>query len=136
MVALMAEEGLPYGDRTKTYNSRLAQELAAWAETQPNGSAIHDAVYRAYFVKNMNLAVIDNLIAIVVQAGLSPEEAREALKQRRFRESVDADGQRSRDLGITGVPTFVIEDRTLVGAQPYEQLERFLVESGVERNAT
>ena len=40
---LMAEAGLPYGDRTHTYNSRLAQELGAWADTQPGGEAIHDA---------------------------------------------------------------------------------------------
>jgi predicted DsbA family dithiol-disulfide isomerase len=97
---------------------------------------IHDVVFRAYFVENMNLADIDNLIAIAVEAGLSPEEAKEVLQQRRFSETVDADWQRSRDLGITGVPTFVIGNRALVGAQPYEQLEKFLVESGVNRNAT
>ena len=39
----MAAEGLPYGDRSMTYNSRLSQELAAWAVTQPGGDAIHDA---------------------------------------------------------------------------------------------
>jgi len=39
MVRLMAEEGLPYGDRSMTFNSRLTQELAKWIETQqPNGN--------------------------------------------------------------------------------------------------
>ena len=32
MKALMDAEGLPYERRTHTYNSRLAQELGAWAE--------------------------------------------------------------------------------------------------------
>lgn len=133
MAALMAQEGLPYGDRTMTYNSRLAQELAAWAETHPNGSVIHDALFRAYFVGNINLADIDNLIAIAADAGLPPEEAKEVLEQRRFRETVNADWQRSRDVGISGVPTFLIGDRTLVGAQSYEQLELLLVKSVVKR---
>lgn len=133
MSALMAQEGLPYGDRTMTYNSRLAQELAAWAETQPGGSAIHDALFRAYFVGNRNLADVDNLLAVAAEAGLAPDEAKEVLQHRRFRDAVDADWQRSRDLGITSVPSFVIGKRGLVGAQPYEQLAAFLVESGVER---
>ena len=33
----MLAEGLPYGERKKTFNSRLAQELASWADTQPGG---------------------------------------------------------------------------------------------------
>ena len=31
------EAGLPFNDRTMTYNSRLAQELAKWAETEGSG---------------------------------------------------------------------------------------------------
>ena len=47
MARLMAEEGLPYGERTMTYNSRLAQELAKWAETVPNGEKIQGGKIRA-----------------------------------------------------------------------------------------
>lgn len=133
---LMSQEGLPYGDRSMTYNSRLAQELAAWSETQANGGAIHDALFRAYFVNNQNLADIDILIAVAEQVGLSAEAAKEILLKRGFRQAVDADWQRSRDLGITSVPTFVIGNRGLVGAQPYEQLEGLLLESGVARRMT
>ncbi len=128
MAGLMADEGLEYGERTMTYNSRLAQELAAWAVTMPGGEAIHDALFRAYFVNNTNLATIENLIEIAADVGLSESEAREVLKQRSFRERVDADWRRSRELGITGVPTFVIGNAGLVGAQSYEQLAA-LVES-------
>ena len=136
MVALMEQEGLPYGDRTMTYNSRMAQEVAVWAITRPNGAAIHDMLFRAYFVSDVNLAEVDNLLAIVERMGLSGEQAKEALQLRQFREAVDADWQRSRDLGITSVPTFVIGKNGLVGAQPYEQLDRFLTESGIARRET
>ena len=51
MKARMEAEGLPYGERTMTYNSRLAQELGKWADTQPGGDAFHDAMFRAYFVE-------------------------------------------------------------------------------------
>ncbi len=34
--AVARELGLPFGDRAMTYNSRLAQELGHWAETEGN----------------------------------------------------------------------------------------------------
>ena len=34
MKGLMDTEGLPYNERSHTYNSRLAQEIGSWAETQ------------------------------------------------------------------------------------------------------
>lgn len=135
MKRLMAEEGLPYGQRSMTYNSRLAQELGKWAETQLGGEAIHDALFHAYFVENTNLAQIDNLVAIAARAGLSDDDARAAIQQRSFRDAVDADWQRSRELGITGVPTFVIGEQGLVGAQPYKQLESFVSPFATRREA-
>ena len=136
MRRLMAAEGLPYGTRTMTYNSRLAQELGKWAETRPEGEEIHDALFQAYFVDNVNLAMIENLIKIAKRVGLSAVEAERVLVERQYRNAVDADWQRSRALGITGVPTFIMGDRGLVGAQPYEQLEAFVSSAGSAQNDT
>jgi len=133
MRARMEAEGLPYGTRTMTYNSRLAQELAKWAETQDGGTAIHDALYRAYFVDGLNIAQIGNLMAVTRQLGLPEEEARDTLTARRFQAAVDADWQRCRDFGITAVPTFVVGNQGVVGAQPYEVLESLVVEGGAEK---
>ena len=41
--------GLPFGEREKTYNSRLAQELGLWAESKDKGDVFHTAAFRAYF---------------------------------------------------------------------------------------
>ena len=62
MQGLMAAEGLPYGRRTHTYNSRLAQELAKWADSQPGFEAIHDLLYKAYFVDGRNVGDPEVLI--------------------------------------------------------------------------
>jgi len=126
MRKLMAEAGLEYGERTHTYNSRLAQELAKWADTQERGQAIHDALYRAYFADNINLSDIGALVEIASDLNLDGNLARQILKQRSFREAVDADWERARQLGITGVPTFFQNDLAVVGCQPYETLERFV----------
>jgi len=126
MKARMDAEGLPYGERTMTYNSRLAQELGKWADTQPGGEAIHDALFRAYFVEARDISQPAVLLDIVARVGLSVEAARDVLEKRTFEAAVDADWELSRRYGVTGVPTFVVGRYGVVGAQPYEALEELV----------
>jgi predicted DsbA family dithiol-disulfide isomerase len=132
MKARMDAEGLPYGERTMTYNSRLAQEIGKWADTQPGGEAIHDAMFRAYFVEARNIGDPDVILDIVKQVGLSVDEAREVIEKRTFKDAVDEDWALSRQLGVTGVPTFVAGRYGVVGAQPYETLERLVEQAAAE----
>ena len=126
MRARMAAEGLPYGDRKMTFNSRLAQELASWAVSQPGGESIHDALFRAYFVDGKNIGDAEVLVEISKQLGLNEAQAREVIQKRTHKAAVDADWEKSRQYGVTGVPTYVVGDRGVVGAQPYETLEELI----------
>ena len=132
MKARMDAEGLPYGERTMTYNSRLAQELGKWADTQPGGEAIHDALFRAYFVEARDISQPAVLLEIAEKVGLSVERAREVLDQRTFKDAIDADWELSRRYGVTGVPTFVVGRHGVVGAQPYEVLEQLVKKGAAE----
>mgnify|MGYP003578548637 CR=1 FL=1 len=132
MKARMDAEGLPYGERTMTYNSRLAQEVGKWADTQPGGEAMHDAMFRAYFVEARNIGDPDVILDIVKQVGLPVDDAREVIEKRTFKDAVDEDWALSRQLGVTGVPTFVAGRYGVVGAQPYETLERLVERAAVE----
>jgi len=123
MRARMAAEGLPYGERKMTYNSRLAQELACWAVSQPGGEAIHGALFRAYFVDGKNIGDPEVLVQISRALGLDEAQAHEVIEKRTYKAAVDADWEKSRQYGVTGVPTYVVGDRGVVGAQPYEALE-------------
>jgi len=133
MKAQMDAEGLPYGMRTHTYNSRLAQELGKWADTQDGGEAIHDALFKTYFVEARNVGDPEILLEVAESVSLPKDAAREVLEQRTFKDAVDADWAKSRDYGVTGVPTFVASGRGVVGAQPYEALEQLLNETGAQR---
>ena len=126
MRARMAAEGLPYGERTMTYNSRLAQELGKWADSQPGGEAIHDAMFRAYFVECLNIGDPEVLVRIAESVGLPGDKAREVLETRSHQAAVDADWAQSREYGVTGVPTFVAGGYGVVGAQPYEALDQMV----------
>jgi predicted DsbA family dithiol-disulfide isomerase len=126
MRGLMAEAGLPYGNRSHTYNSRRAQELGKWADSQAGGEALHRALFKAYFVDGINIALPEVLLDIVSAAGLDRQQAAQVLAEGSFAEAVDADWALARASGITGVPTFVHGDLMVVGCQPYEILERFV----------
>ena len=133
MKGLMDAEGLPYGRRTHSYNSRLAQELGKWADTQPGGAALHDASYKAYFVEARNIGDLELLVQLAASVGLPAEEARAVLTERRFKDAIDADWAKSAQYGVTGVPTFVAGGYGVVGAQPYEVLEQLLDRAGARR---
>ena len=135
MKARMDAEGLPYGERTMTYNSRLAQELGKWADTQPGGEAMHDALFRAYFVEARDISQPAVLLDIVARVGLSVDGAREVLEKRTFQAAVDADWELSRRYGVTGVPTFVAGRYGVVGAQPYEALEELVRKAATQEHA-
>lgn len=126
MQVLMEAEGLPYGQRTHTFNSRLAQELGKWADTQPGGEAIHNAIFKAYFVDGQNIGSESVLLQLAESAGLPVDAAREVLTERTFKQAVDQDWLKSRQYGITGVPTFVAGGYGVTGAQPYETLVKFV----------
>jgi len=131
MKGLMDAEGLPYGKRERTFNSRLAQELGKFGDER-GVPQIHNALYRAYFVEGSNIAKLPVLIKAATSVGIPADEARDVLTERRLRAAVDEDWARSRQLGVTGVPTFVIGRKGLVGAQPYEDLEELVRSAGAQ----
>ena len=130
MKGLMDAEGLPYRRRTHTCNSRLAQELAKWGDTETGGQAIHDRLYRAYFVDGRNIGDVDVLVELAVSVGLPADGARRVLEERGFKEAVDADWALSARAGVTGVPTFAAGGYQMVGAQPEEVLGQLMIAAG------
>jgi predicted DsbA family dithiol-disulfide isomerase len=130
---LADELGLPLAERKKTYNSRLAQESAKWAESKGKGDSFHEALFRAYFAEGKNIGKVEELVALAKSIGLSEKEARSVLELRTFKEAVDDDWSRSRALGITAVPTFLVDQQAVVGFQSYEALGQFLKACGAKK---
>ncbi len=126
MSSLMTEEKLPYGNRSHTYNSWLAQELSKWGESFPESEELNLKIFEAYFVEGYNLAEPEVLLEVTQAARLSREVAEGVIRERLFRDAVNADWRRAHEFGFTGVPTFVSGNRGLVGAQPYEALEQLI----------
>lgn len=125
-----ASLGLPLGQRTKTYNSRLAQELGKWAEGQGRGEEFHRAAFEAYFRDGRNIAQTGVLVDLAGQVGLDGQAALEVLETRSHKQAVDNDWAQSRQMGITAVPTIQAGFDRLTGMQPDSELEAFLKRAG------
>ena len=123
----MDREGLPFNpERNMSYNSRLAQELAKWAGTKGIEEKITDALFRAYFVDVKNIGKPEVLANIAEENGLPADEATDVLLSRTYRDAVDEDWRRCSTYGVNAVPTFLAGRYLMVGAQPYEELERLI----------
>jgi predicted DsbA family dithiol-disulfide isomerase len=127
------ELDLPFGKREKTYNSRLAQELGKFAEQEGKGDDFHHSLFRAYFADGLNIGLPSTLTDISVKLGLDATAVQEALEKRLFKEPVDKDWTRSYQMGVTAVPTFMMNGMALAGAQPYEKLVQLMAAHGVHR---
>ena len=126
LTILAGELGLPFGERTKTYNSRLAQELGKLAEHEGKGDAYHNKIFRAYFADGLNIGFKPILKELSLSVGLSDDQIQDALGNRAYKEAVDSDWSRSRQMGVTAVPTFLMNGMSMVGAQPYEKLVQMM----------
>ncbi len=126
LYGLMDELSLPHGTRERTYNSRLAQELAMWADTQADGEPIHAVIYEAYFVHNLNIAEPAVLLNCIDQTSLDRKAAQQVLAERSFSSAVDKAWQRARELKITGVPAFVAGDYMVAGFRPLAEMQHFI----------
>ena len=126
LARVAAAEGLPLTPRSRTYNSRRAQELGKWAESRGKGDTFHRTVYHAYFVDGVNIALIDELTALAESVGLPADEARRVLMTGSFAPAVDADWHRSRELRITAVPTHLCGGKRLAGFSSYDDFLRLI----------
>ena len=106
-------------------NTFDAHRLIAWAQdVDLNASdALVERLFRAYFIEGVYIGDIDTLARLAGDAGFDAAAARAWLASDAGHAAVQAEEQRARALGVTGVPFFVFNERLAVsGAQPPEVL--------------
>lgn len=132
-----AGEGLEYHLRGgMTGNTFDAHRLVHLAQANGLGDPVVERFYRAHFTEQRSLFDHDSLVDLAGEAGLDPVEARRVLKDDDFTDAVLADEREARDLGATGVPFFVIDERYGVeGAQSPELFAEVLTRAWSEAHA-
>jgi len=119
MTRTAAAEGLDFHlDGTLTGNTFDAHRLVHLAHAHGLQDQVIERLYRAYFSEQRSLFTQDSLVALATDAGLTRDEAAATLLDNRYAEAVNEDIEIARQLGVTGVPFFVIDDRYgISGAQ-------------------
>lgn len=126
-----AEVGFDFapGGRGRVYNTFDAHRLLTWAEGQGEGAqrTLKKAMLAAYQGRAERIEDHEVLLAVVAQAGLSVEAAREVLDSGAYGDKVRAVEQLYQRAGIHSVPAVVINDQYLIsGGQPVEVFEQSL----------
>ena len=128
MTATAAGEGLDFRfDRARPGNTFDAHRLLHLALERGVQDDVKERLDRATFTDGLRVSDHEALVAVVAEAGLDPDEAREVLASGRYADAVRADEAQARAYGITGVPFFVVDGRYGVsGAQPAELISEVL----------
>ncbi|HTX79786.1 MAG TPA: DsbA family oxidoreductase [Longilinea sp.] len=102
-------------------NTRIAHEATEYAREKGKQFAFHQAVFDKYYGKGEDISKWDVLREAAVQVGLDANEMQREVESGKYTATVDALVQEAEDIGVTGVPTYVLNDQyAIVGAQPYE----------------
>jgi predicted DsbA family dithiol-disulfide isomerase len=101
-----------------------AHRLLQFAKTKGTGGAMKERLFKAYFTEGAQLADVPTLIKLGSEVGLDGSEVATMLSSTAFTDEVRADEREAQQIGVRGVPFFVIDRKFSVsGAQ---QSEAFL----------
>lgn len=99
-------------------NTLLSHRLIRYAASERRQDAVVEGVFRAYFTEGRDIGDVGTLVAIAAHAGLEPAATRAYLESDEDRERVLAEDRLARELGVQGVPCFIVNRRYAVsGAQ-------------------
>ncbi len=120
-----AAEGIPFAFEkiAVSPNTLDAHRLISWAAAEGREDAMVEALFRAYFTEGRNLADRAVLAAVASEAGMDPDKIAARLGTDDDVGDITAQIRRASEIGITGVPTFIVGNRyAVVGAQPPEAI--------------
>ena len=129
-----AAEGLAFRlDRARSANTFDGHRLVHLGGGHELQDAMKERLMRAYFSEGALISDAETLVALGGEVGLPESEIRGLLAGDRHAQAVRADEQAAGELGISAVPTFIVDRKVgVTGAQPPELL-LMMLERGWER---
>jgi predicted DsbA family dithiol-disulfide isomerase len=142
LLAAGADEQIPFAFEKiqRTPNTFAAHRLVWYAARQGKQDEVMEALFRAYFLEGKNIGDLNTLAFVAAEGGLDRTEIEEFLVGEKGVVEVKSEEAVGRQLGIRGVPYFVLNDTVSIsGAQPpgrfvaaLKQVERVLAEKDRE----
>ena len=100
-------------------NSFDLHRLLTWARKEGKQTELKLAFFEAHFTNLKYLNQLDTLLDVVASVGLDKNTARNILQSDQYAQEVSQEQDQFKQLGITSVPTFIINDKyAITGGQP------------------
>ena len=121
--------GMEFRSTERIYNTRLAHEATEYAREHGKGNEFHKVLFRAVYAEGKDPSSWDVLRSAAEEVGLNADGMQRDVESEKYTANVSEQVQWAYQIGVSGVPTYVINDRyALVGAQPYEVFKNALAQ--------
>jgi predicted DsbA family dithiol-disulfide isomerase len=113
--------GMDFVSVKRIYNTRLAHEATEYARQHSKGNEFHKVVFRKVYAEGLDPSQWDVLRSVAEEVELNADEMQREVENEKFMAAVVDKVRWAYQIGVTGVPTYVIDNKyAIVGAQPYE----------------
>jgi len=126
VVEMAKSEGLEFQlGKTVVANTKNAHRLIHLAKESGKGGEMKERLLRAYFTEGENVDDFNSLLRLGLEVGLEEQKIKDTLNSVQFDEAVAYDIYESRQLGVQGVPFFVLDRKFgISGAQGDEVFDQ------------
>lgn len=125
---LADEVGIKFTFSGKLPNSRLALYVSEFARKKGKFSEFHELLFDTYWKEGKDIGDLNLLLDLATSIGLEKKELRDYLESDEPKKTLKNTQLELGNYRITGVPTFIIGNRVVVGAQPYEVFQKVIAE--------
>jgi predicted DsbA family dithiol-disulfide isomerase len=113
--------GMKFVSTKRIYNTRLAHESTEYAREHGKGNEFHKVIFLKVYAEGQDPSQWEVLRSVAEEVGLKADDMQREVENGKYRAAVEDEVRWAYQIGVNGVPTYVINDRyAIVGAQPYE----------------
>ncbi len=106
----------------KRSDSSLALQASLCTETAESFKKFHNRIFEAYFQEGKDIGDMQLLLQLASKAGLDARSFEATLSKSNYKARLLGERLEAQQRGVNGVPTFIVGNRLIVGAQPIEVL--------------
>jgi predicted DsbA family dithiol-disulfide isomerase len=129
LASMARSYGMDFKSTERIYNTRIAHEATEYAREKAKGNEFHKALFRKVYAEGQDPSSWQVLRSTAEEVGLNADEMQQLVESNRYTDFVAEQVRWAQQIGVTGVPTYVINDRyAVVGAQPYEVFKNALTQ--------
>jgi len=119
--------GMNFRSTERIYNTRIAHEATEYAREHGKVDEFHKVVFRQVYADGLDISKWDVLRAAAEEVGLDGADMQTVVDGGKYTAQVAEQVRWAQQIGVSGVPTYVINDRyAIVGAQPYQAFKNAL----------